>query len=139
MAMTKKEQAAMNEAITRAEILGALRWTTRVERDVPPPNPGEMNHVRYAEGWDFNLYTRTVSQYWSSSYWSGSMSHSEGAEPGNRPGIYLSGRQGSRSLYSTKLRALQALRYETEREAARALREIDVQIREETEGEASHG
>ena len=61
MAMTKKEQAAMEAAINRAETLAALRWTAPVQRDVDVPMNG------YSEGWDYNSYSQIVFRGWSSS------------------------------------------------------------------------
>jgi hypothetical protein len=113
MAMTKKEQAAMQAAIDKAETLAALRWTEPVAKDVPPPEKG------YTEGWEFNIYTKAVDPYWSSCIY-----HGQGPAPkdGN---CYDGGRQNPRKLYSTKLLALMALRHEVEKEAATSLMRID--------------
>jgi hypothetical protein len=95
--------------------------TAPVAPDVPPPATVSND---YTEGWLYNLYTRTVAQTWSSS-----SSHGAGtAADAQRP--YRGGSQGSRSLYSTKLLALQALRWAVECEAALQLYDIDRQIEE---------
>ena len=118
MAMTKKEQAAMQAAIDRAETLAALRWTQPVERDVDVPQEG------FSQGWDYNAYTKTV---WYG--WSNSNSHSQGEAP--LPGKWISGAsQGPRRMFSTKARALAAMRHEIELKAAANLLSIDRQIAE---------
>lgn len=115
MAMTKKEQAAMRAAIDRAETLAALRWTWPVERDVGVPLQG------YSEGWDYNAHSRRVWQGWSDR-----MAHGEGKAP--EAGKYRSGSQGSRRMFSTKARALAAMRHEMEQKAAADLLAVDRQI-----------
>lgn len=114
MAMTKKEQAEMKAAIDRAETLAAFRWTSPVERDVEIPNDDD------SEGWDYNVYTKTVSHCWSSR-----VSH----------GAFYNGKKSSGSqygirLYSTKLLALKAMRHEIERNVAADLLRIDRMIEE---------
>jgi hypothetical protein len=105
MAMTKKEQAAMQAAIDRAELLAALRWTAPVERDVLPPDSSWR--AEYTEGWTFNAYTGIVQQEWRAS-----------------------GSQGAQLMYSTQAKALAGLRHEVEREAARKLLAIDRRLAE---------
>ena len=116
MAMTKKERADMNAAIDRAETRVALRWTWPVERDVMPPERGG-----YTEGWDFNAYSMLVWQGWSSS-----VSHGKGPAPID--GRHYSGSQNSRRMFSTKEKALQAMRHEMEMKFAADLRKVDRQI-----------
>ena len=124
MAMNKKEQAAMQAAIDRAELLSALRWSAPVDRDVAPPDRGYSSGYSsgYSEGWDFNAYNQTVWLGWSSS-----IHHGTGPAPkdGER---YLSASQQCRSMYSTKALALAALRHEVERRVAADLMKIDRQI-----------
>ena len=115
MAMTKKEQAAMQAAIDRAETLAALRWTWPVERDVDVPLQG------YSEGWDYDAYSMRVWQGWSAR-----VAHGEGRAP--EAGKYRSGRQGSRRMFSTKARALAAMRHEVEQKSAADLMQVDRQI-----------
>lgn len=110
MAMTKKEQAAMNAAIERAEMLAALRWTAPVERDVPIPELFGSE----TSGWDFNKHSREVFRAWS-----GSVRNGFGAKYGG------SASQGGRALFSTRQRALAALRYAMECEYASALLRVD--------------
>lgn len=124
MAMTKKEQEAMKEAIDRANLLAALRWTEPVSKDLPPPShswkPGSTES-RYTEGWAFNDYNKTVYQAWSES-----ISHGTGPYPSDSR--YRSASQRPLSMFSTKLLALKALRHAVEKIAAADLMEIDRQI-----------
>jgi hypothetical protein len=116
MAMTKKERAEFDAAILRAETLAALRWTGPVCKDVEPPNGG-----CYADGWDFSSYTAEVWQAWSSS-----VVHGRGPAP--KTGRHSSASQNGVHLFSTKERALAALRHAIEQEAAAKLLKIDKQI-----------
>ena len=110
--MTKKEQAAMQAAIDRAETLAALRWTGPVERDVDIPEHG------YREGWDYNAYSVRVWRCWSDS-----VSHGDGNAPkeGKRSGAS----QGALKMFATKARALAAMRHEMEQKAAAELMRVD--------------
>ena len=124
MAMTKKEQAAMKEAIDRAELLAALSWTDPVNKDLPPPSHSwkpSSEGKTYTEGWDFNEYNKTVSQAWSET-----VVHGYGPYPvGNK---HRRASQNARTLFSTKLLALKALRHAVEMKAAADLMAIDRQI-----------
>ncbi len=116
--MTKKERAAFDAALAEARLLGALRWTTAVERDVLPVTGG------YVSGWDWNAHSGRVWLGWSSS-----ISHGSGPIPVGTA-RHMSGSQGSRRMQSTKERALAALRHEMELQFATALAAVDRQIRE---------
>jgi len=113
MAMTKKEQDAMQAAIDRADTLAALRWTNPVARDVGVPLQG------YSEGWDYNAPSHRVWLGWSDRVGHGS---------GPAPGKFRSGSQGSRRMFSTRALALAAMRHEIEKKAAEELLSIDRQI-----------
>lgn len=114
MAMTKKEQAAMQAAIDRAELLAALRWTAPVAKDVPPPTAGG-----YSEGWIYNAYSKCVERGWSTA-----VSHGSGPAPA--PGErHTSGSQGARRMFSTEAKALAAMRHELETRAAEVLLKCD--------------
>lgn len=115
MAMTKKERAAMQAAIDRAELLAALRWTAPVERDVPPPTA----FGAYSEGWEFNAHTGTVDRGWSTM-----ISHGRGPTPDSID-KYRSGSQGARWMFSTRARAVAAMRHEIEILAAKRLLACD--------------
>jgi len=119
MAMTKKEREAFDAALKKAEIPGALRWTTPVEKDVPIPANG------YSQG--YATYSTSVQESWS-----GCVSHGSGKAPEHGTRHY-SASQGPRNLYSTKLLALRALRHNKELEAAEELWRIDRMIAEEEE------
>lgn len=120
MAMTKKEQAAYEEALDEIRILSALRWTTRVERDVLPPHP--MDAIKYTNGWNFNSHAVRVFKVWSSSIY-----HGEGwVEDGKE--IPRNASQQPQRLYSSELKAWQAMRQELEWKYARELAAIDKQI-----------
>lgn len=124
MAMNKAERAAFELAQSELAIARALRWSRYepVEPDVPRPSGFEQ-----IEGWGMHAHSKTVKQQWSES-----TAHGYGPYPkGER---YRSASQGGRALYSTKLLALQALRHEVERAAAKELADIDVQIAAEQEG-----
>ena len=130
MAMNKKEQAAMQAAIDRAELLSALRWSAPVERDVAPPDGGYSERWdinAYSEGWDINAYNKSVWLGWSSG-----VNHGTGPAP-KAGGRYMGASQQCRSLYSTKALALAALRHEVEKKAAADLMNIDRQIAEAKE------
>jgi hypothetical protein len=118
MAMTKKEKVKFDSALAEIRILGALRWTSKVEPDTPPPE----GISEITKGWLFNVYVRHVESACSScvhhGYGQGSLARIGG---------------GARSLYSTKLLALKALRHEAEREYAKYLADIDEQIANETQ------
>ena len=116
MAMTKKEQAAMQAVIYRAETLAALRWTGPVARDVGVPLQG------YSEGWDYNAHNMRV---WVG--WSGQVVHGQGPAPKDGQRHY-NGSQGSMHMFSTRALALAAMRHEMEQKAAADLLKVDRQI-----------
>jgi hypothetical protein len=120
MAMTKKERAEFNALILKAETLAALRWTERVEPDIEKPK----GFSDKTSGWQFNSNSKLVSKMWSEGG-----SHGSGEK---RRSGYCASQCGIR-LFSTKLLALKAMRYEVELAAARDLLRIDNMIREENE------
>lgn len=120
MAMNKKEKAALEEALT----LSALRTTAGANPDVMPPSAfgGATNgFMVVGERSDSPAIVRA---------WSESTSHGRGESRSSS----MSGSQGSRALFSTKLLALQALRRAVEIDCCKRLRRIDVMI-EEAKGE----
>jgi len=114
MAMTKKERAAFDAALHTARVAGALRWTEGPPRDIRPPQTGIVN------GWDFNAPSQVVTKACT-----GPVTHSFGNWDRTTT-------QGCRSLYSTRERALRALRAELEKRFATDLAIIDHAIAEET-------
>lgn len=115
MAMNKKEQAEV-EALKTAL---AFRFTSNVLPDLQPPTTGS----ELRKGWLFNVYSNQVDPACTSV-----ISHSVGRDDQARS-------QGCRVLFSTKLRALRALRYAVEQECALKLRQIDVRIESEQKAE----
>lgn len=124
MAMNKAEQKRLDDAEYTARINRALRWSPEPAptRDLPP---GEMDAPSL--GWDMNpnrTYGYAVYEAWSTG-----TRHGEG-----HPTLEqlrdrnFSGSQRAVPLYSTKLRALQALRCEVEMAAAQRLASIDAMI-----------
>lgn len=117
MAMTKKERAEFDAALAKARILGALRWTEPVDRDLKPVS-GEV-----ITGWQTSTYGRgSVCQMWSESW-----AHGKGEKRVSNVGAS----QGGISLHSTELRALKSLRHEVELECAEKLARIDQMIEDE--------
>lgn len=138
MAMTKKETKewqdkldALREQLAEAQQWNAFRRTEPVKRDVKPPDSCSL--FGYTYGWDYNAYNRTVSYCWSSSINHGTIK--EGEEIHDKNKIHYSASQGRLWLYSTKTKALQALRHELELETAKRLAKIDQQIRLELQKE----
>lgn len=117
MAMTKKEKAALEEAL----MLSALRATAGAKPDVMPPEA--FSGVSVGFTFAGALGSPRVEKAWSTS-----VSHGTG-EPRSH------GSQNPRRLYSTKLLALQALRRAVELECCKSLRRIDVMIEQEMDGE----
>lgn len=111
MSMTKAEK----QIVEHLKIKLALSWTPLVRPDLPPPVYGKTT-----SGWAFNEFTLNVMPAWSESIYHGIGS--------SAPESKMSGSQGSKWLYSTRLLALRAMRNEVELEAARRLRKIDAHI-----------
>jgi len=111
--VTKAEQA---EALAREALIAqALRWTAPVEADVPPPARGEGG---LTTGYMYNTYGASVVVACSSGH-----SHGVGSWTSTTT-------QGARALYSTRERALCALRAELERDCAKRLAAVDRAIAE---------
>jgi hypothetical protein len=117
MAMTKAERAQVETLLTEA----ALRRTSRVDPDVPPPSKGTP----------FGILT-------SGFILSGAESNTPTVDVGCSSSVYHArGRtdktttQNAVSLYSTRLLALRGLRYAVESRCASLLRHVDCQIEEE--------
>lgn len=127
MAMNKKEQAAFDAAIAEAEINRALRWSDyETERDLLKP----ATFDGYVNGWSFNTHCEEVYQSWS-----GSVTHGNGwVLDGKRPSY---GSQNGISQFSTKEKALKAMRREMERKFAKALASVDRMITAAHDEEAS--
>jgi hypothetical protein len=114
--LSKKEQQRRAEEAMQARERAALHWTDLAPApDVMPPEGSGLS-----TGYTFNVYAQRVDVACS-----GAVSHSVGRTDRTTT-------QGARRLYSTKLLALQALRNAMEREFAKRLAAIDVQIESES-------
>lgn len=118
MAMNKKEQATLQEAIDTAVINRALRWSDyEVQPDIPAPKSGG-----YVNGWSFNSHSSRVYKSWS-----GVVSHGDGHVTDDaRPSLAS---QRSIAQYSTQSMALKAMRRDMENKFARRLADIDKMIK----------
>ena len=121
MAMNKAEKALVEEL--RVQV--ALRWTAPVIPDVPPPSGDAVQ--RLSKGFLFCGETSSMGGAVDKAC-SSSVHHSIGRDDQTTS-------QHSRHLYSTRLLALRALRYATEKYCAGLLRRIDAQIEIQVEGE----
>lgn len=118
MVMNKKEQSAFAEMEQSLAEARALRWVEPVYPDVPIPT-GD----RITTGWLFNAHSRKITQVWS-----GTCRHGDGPGPTTDPSARTS--QNGVALFSTKARALQAMRFQLTQQYAQQLAGIDAQIAE---------
>lgn len=123
MAMNKKEREQLETITERARINRALRWSD-YDKSPDVPIPSYSTEVAYVNGWSINTYDRgRVYKSWSSSN-----SHGDGwVIKGKRPDA--PSQKGIRQ-YSTKEKALKALRAEMEERFASKLSDIDAMINE---------
>lgn len=117
MAMTKKEQAEMENLRLELRLARALRHTPVVEPDVPIP--GGYNEL--VKGF---LYNTHGDSFCAVPACSTGNSHCFGHDD-------KATSQNARRLYSTRLLALRGCRNEAERNAAKLLAGIDAQIEKE--------
>ncbi len=117
MAMTKAEKAELQGLRDRLALVSALRWTEAVKPDVPVPAHSDPATT----GWAYNAPSLRIEQMWSESH-----AHGWGASRGRG-----SASQRGRALYSTRLLAVRAMRYEVEQECAAKLAQIDRMIEAE--------
>lgn len=124
MAMNKKEIVAHNVVVHALRIRSALMWTLPIAPDVPPPGHGDYTSgsMSLTKGFLHNAYSSRVEPACSSS-----ISHNFGSNE-------RTNQQRAVWLYSTRVLALRAMRYEVERQSAVRLMEIDRLI-ELAEGE----
>ena len=118
MAMNKREKEQLENAVRLMALNRSLRWSDyRPDRDVGTPD----SISKYVNGWSINTYSFRVYKTWSSS-----VSHGDGwVENEERP---RTSSQKGIAQYSTKDKALKALRHCMEMKFAEALYEIDQQI-----------
>lgn len=109
--MTKKERQAFEAALRAARVAGALRWTSPVAPDIPPPQHGNLT-----KGWLFNEHSSRVSRACSSAVHHNPWTDTE------------TNTQGARALYSTELLALKAMRHAKEKRFAEELADLDERI-----------
>jgi len=121
--MNKKEQAEFDALKQQVRLAKALSWTQPVPPDVPAPLSSERGN-RLIKGFLYSAYAGfggdAVSPACSDSIHHNSRSDSQTST------------KGSRSLYSTRLLALQALRHKVEQECAARLAAIDAKIEQES-------
>ena len=114
--VSKKALRVVDVGRAALHVVRALRWTDgETMRDVPKPR-GEG----ITTGWSYNRHPAGAMPMWS-----GSVTHGHGHDSTK------SGLPQGKALYSTKLRALRALRRSVEIDCARKLAAIDEQIRAE--------
>lgn len=109
MSMTKKEIAELEAMRSELQLVAALRWTEPIAPDVPIPEGQKLS-----TGWVTGYNRVDVAC-------SSSIFHSYGRTDKTTC-------QSPCKLFSTKLRALKALRYEMERRFAGELARVDRQI-----------
>jgi len=128
MAMTKKEQQMVADLQHEVRLAKALRLTQRVEPDVPVPTSFSTDCLSfgYIPIGAQSDYPRVEVACSSSGY------HAVGRTDRTTS-------QGARRLFSTRLLALRALRYEVEQKVAQKLAKIDKMIEDEEAKEIKEG
>lgn len=133
MVMNKREKQALADAEQAARVNQALRWSMPahwredyVSADLPPPEGYRGEHTL---GWNFNLH-RLLQAYGGARVddavypaWSSGSTHGTGHDHPGR-----NGSQQACTLFTTKVRALRALRCALEQWAAERLHAMDVAI-----------
>ena len=118
MAMNKKEQAQLQEAIDAAVINRALRWS---DYEIHPDIPVPVYEEGFVNGWSFNSHTGIAYKSWSSSVLHGN-SHVSSVRPphASQKGI---------KQYSSQSLALKAMRRDMEKRFAHRLASVDQMIK----------
>ncbi|MDT4321872.1 hypothetical protein [Klebsiella aerogenes] len=118
MAMNKREREQLENAIRLMVINRSLRWSDySADKDVGAPD----DYREYVNGWSINTSTMRVYKTWSSAIYHGDGWVFDGKRPSHAS-------QNPISQYSSKEKALRALRHYMEMKFAEALYEIDKQI-----------
>ncbi len=118
MAMNKREKEQLENAIRLMMINRSLRWSDySADKDVAAPE----DYREYVNGWSINTYTMRVYKTWSSAIYHGDGWVLDGERPSHAS-------QNPIIQYSSKEKALQALRHCMEMKFAEALYEIDKKI-----------
>lgn len=125
MAISKKLQAEIDDLKRQVAVNRALRWSDYPSKpDLPPPEPGSGG--KETRGWRARFYASTsapchqVGKAMSSSVYHGHNWNKTDS-------------QGPMSLFSTRLKALQALRRQAEEWCAKYLADVDAEIALEIE------
>ncbi|WP_105601382.1 hypothetical protein [Cronobacter sakazakii] len=119
MAMNKKEKELYDDALRMQAINRALRWSDYDDdKDVNPP----VDFGAYANGWSVNRGTMSVYKSWSSKVFHGDGWVNEGES-------HKHASQNPIKQYSTKEKALKALRVFMESKFASLLLDVDKQIK----------
>lgn len=133
MAMNKREREAQASARREAELGHALRWSQPLGVELRPDIP-EPEFAQRTCGWRFNAH-RAMDNLGQirDSVWE--------AESGHRSHNPVGGGEtkGGIALYSTRLRALQALRQKLEWYFAARLAAVDAEIALECAGKTGDG
>lgn len=114
MTMNKKERAEIEDLKKKLRLASALRYTTPILPDVPPPTTFENLSTGY-------IYSGGFERGYIEEACSSAVFHSVGR-------IDRANSQGARHLFSTQVLALRALRYHTEQRCAEILARIDTMI-----------
>jgi len=123
MAISKKQQAEIDNRLERALTLAAFHRTEPVLPDVPVPTPfGTLSKGFLPSGYHDGISIQKAC--------SSSVHHGIGYDDKTTT-------QGSRRLFSTKLLALKNARYDAEIYAAMILRRIDRQIEAEQKNQTT--
>lgn len=120
MAMTKKEQAEFEELRQQLLLAKALRFTEQVERDLHPPQDEKI-----VNGWNYNDY---IGDFFYSPRVEKACTASN--MHGNGKWNHTNARR-AQFLFSTRLKALRALRCAVEQKVASILAKIDAEIEKE--------
>ena len=115
--MNKKEQAMVDDLREQLRIAKALRWTEKVEPDVPIPESSYLTKGFLCNGYNGDVVPACSSR----------VSHGYGSDE-------RTGTQGARALYSTRLLALRAVRHLVELKVAKVLADVDGRIEKEVAG-----
>ena len=119
MQITKTEFNALKDEISELKTMLALHWTEPVLPDIEPPKHDDTDKLR--KGFLYNVPSMRVEPACTSFIY-----HAFGRDDQTTS-------QGSVSLYSTRKKALQALRYDLEMKAALGLNRIDKLIEKDGE------
>jgi len=123
MAMNKKEKAAM--AALERNI--SLRWSDPTNEELMPDLPEPQYGGTTVLGWTVNYHKMRADGLCGAVH--ATTSESASHHSGHTPKAH--GSQGPIAQHSTRLRALRALRRQVERQSAKQLALIDIEMRAE--------